>query len=240
MQGYSGFKKKKSKLGSTLTIVAVLHLIVAGGLVWLASTAVGREMLAIYKINVLNVPEPKPEPPVEAPKKEEAPKPKTEEKPPEPAPEVEAPPAQEAPTEVAALEPPSEPVMDAPIAPGPPLPSVTDMPPSGAIRLPSSGDPFAGGKAGRKYSGYADLVTSEIQKNYKQPSDLPADIRLAVLFQLRLDEEGRLLEYKLVNSSGNPRFDESALQALANIKQLRRPPQGMSKTLTVKFFPPSG
>jgi protein TonB len=43
-----------------------------------------------------------------------------------------------------------------------------------------------------------------------------------------------------MRSSGNPLFDESALRAISNIKQLRRPPQGMSKTLTVKFFPPTG
>lgn len=250
MQGYSGFKKKKSTLGSTLTIVAVLHVVVAGGLVWLASTTVGREMLAVYKINVLNLPVPKPEPPPEAPQAE-PPKPKPEPKPeqkveekaaPETAPEVEAPSEQEAaPTEVASIEAPAaEPVLDTPIDAGPPLPTVTDMPASGPIRLPGSGNPFAGGKAGRKFSGYTDLITSEIQKHYKQPGDLPGDLRLAVLFQLRLDEEGRLLEFKLVNSSGDARFDESALRAISNVKQLRPPPRGMSKTLTVKFFPPSG
>lgn len=271
MQGYSGFKKKKSALGSTLTIVALLHIVAGGGLIWLASTAKGREMLAVYKINILNLPLPARKAPpetVEAKPAEPAPSP-AEEEPAEVPPlapeeiEAEVPPPEPDPAEVASAEFPVEeasadasvdvaslePLAEAPemegsggegVGPGPA--EIAGLP-GGPIRLPGSGNPFVsggGGGRGRRFSGYADLVTSEIQKYYKQPSDLPIGIRLAVLFQLRLDEEGRLLEYKLTRSSGNPRFDESALQALSTIKQLRPPPQGMSKTLTVKFFPPSG
>jgi TonB family protein len=250
MQGYSGFKKKKSALGSTLMIVAALHLVAAGGVIWLASTQTGRQILAVYKINVLNLPLPKPEPPPEAPKMKppepEPPPPQEEapaEKAPEPAPEMEAeapPPEAPMPAEMAAVESPTSDaaMVEEPVDSGP-LPTVTEIP-NGPVRLPGSGNPFAGGKGGKRFSGYTDIVTSEIQKYYKQPTDLPGDLRLAVLLQLRLDEEGRLIEYKLMRSSGNPLFDESAIRALSNIKQLRRPPQGMSKTLTVKFFPPTG
>lgn len=250
MQGYSGFKrKKKSALGSTLMIVAALHLVAAGGVIWLAATQTGRKILAVYKINVMNLPLPKPEPPPETPKvKPPEPPPSQEEAPakgPEPEPpasEMEAtpPPETPPPAEMAAVESPATEaaVVEEPVDAGP-QPTVTEMP-SAPVRLPSSGNPFAGGKAGKRFSGYTDIVTSEIQKYYKQPADLPGDLRLAVLLQLRLDEEGRLVEYKLMRSSGNSLFDESAIRALSNIRQLRRPPQGMSKTLTVKFFPPTG
>jgi len=251
VQGYGGFKKKKkSALGSTLMIVLAVHVIAGAGLFWLASTQKGREILAVYKINVMNLPLPKMEPKAEPPKpKAPEPPPPPEEAPAEeaapepPAPEIgtDAPAAEEAPpTEMAAAESPASdgPMREEPVDPGP-MPSVTEIP-SGPVRLPASGNPFAGGKGGKRYSGYTAIVTSEIQKHYKQPADLPTDLRLAVLLQLRLDEEGRLIEYKLVRSSGNPLFDESAIRALSNIKHLRRPPQGMSKTLTVKFFPPTG
>jgi protein TonB len=219
MSGYVGFKKKKSKIWTTLSIVAALHLCLAGGLVWLASTAVGQEFLTYYKINIRNVKEPeppKPKAPEPEPPKPEPPKP---EEAPLPAPEPEA-----------APPPPVEQVESAP----PPAPS--EAAPQG-VQLPSMGNPFAGGQ-GKKYSGYIDLVTTEIQRLYHQPSDLSNSITLSVMFQLRIDEEGKLLGYQLLGSSGNDKFDQSALQAISKLKQLRPPPTGMSRTIIVKFIPP--
>ena len=219
MPGYVGFKKKKNKIGTTLMIVAVLHLIVGGGLVWLASTSVGQEFLAYYKINIRNVKEPEP------------PKPKA----PEPEPPKPEPPEQEAPAPEPEAPPPP-PVEQAESAP-PPAPT---QPAPQAVELPAFGNPFATGTGqGRKYSGYIDLVTSEIQRLYHQPSDLSDDISLSVMFKLHIDDEGKLLGYQLLGSSGNEKFDQSALQAIAKLKQLRPPPMGMSRTLIVKFIPPS-
>lgn len=217
MSGYVGFKKKKSKIGTTLMIVAALHLLLAGGLVWLASTAVGQEFLAYYKINIRNVKEPeppKPKPPEPEPPKPEPPEPEP------PAPEPEAP-----------APPPVEAVESAP----PPAPSEPAPQP---VQLPSIGNPFAGGGQGKKYSGYIDLVTTEIQRLYQQPSDLSNSISLSVMFQLHIDDGGKLLGYQLVGSSGNDKFDQSALQAIAKLKQLRPPPTGMSRIIIVKFIPP--
>jgi protein TonB len=59
-----------------------------------------------------------------------------------------------------------------------------------------------------------------------------------VLCQLVLDEEGHVLTYQLLNSSGNAIFDRSAQQALSRLRQVRPPPEGMSRTIVVKFFPP--
>jgi protein TonB len=215
MPGYAGFKKKKSKMGTTLMIVAGFHLVLAGGLVWLATTSLGQELLAYYKINIRNVKEP--EPPKPKPPEPEPPKPE----PPEPTPpEPEAPPP---------------PVEEAKSAPPPP-----SAEPAAPVQLPGFGDPFASGTGGRgKYSGYIDLVTSEIQRLYKQPPDLAENISLSVILQLQVDEEGKLLSYQLVNSSGNPKFDQSALQAISELKKLRPPPSGMSKKIVVKFIPPS-
>jgi protein TonB len=213
MPGYVGFQKKKNKVATTLMIVAGLHLALAGGLVWLASTSLGQELLAYYKINIRNIKEP--EPPKPKPPEAEPPKP---EPPPPPPPEPEAP----------------QPV-EANVPPPPPAEAAPQ-----AVQLPEFGNPFAGaGGKGKKFSGYIDLVTSEIQRLYKQPSDLPESLSLSVVFQLEVDEEGKLLSYQLVNSSGNPKFDQSALQAISELKKLRPPPSGMSKEIVVKFIPPS-
>ena len=63
-------------------------------------------------------------------------------------------------------------------------------------------------------------------------------LEYAVLCQLVLDEEGYVLSYKLLNSSGSEVFDRSAQQALSRLRQVRPPPEGMSRTVVVKFFPP--
>jgi protein TonB len=221
MQGYVALKKKKSKLGKTLTIVAMIHLIVGGGMVWLASTNTGRELMTVYKLSLKNIYEPPPPPPeIKAPEPEP---------PPPPPPEVEE------------VKPP-EPVQEAAASEPPPVANETPaqiLPPTGEspqVKLPGFGNPFgAGGKKG-KFAGYADLVTVEIQRLYKQPADLPDDSNLAVQFQIVLNEEGSVLKYKLIRSSGNEKFDQSALQAVGRLQHLRPPPEGMSHTLVVKFF----
>jgi len=222
MPEYVGFKKKKSRLGTTLLIVAGLHVAGAGGLVWLASTSLGQEFLEIYKVKIRGVQEKKPEP-----AKPPAPEPPKPEAPPPPAPEA-------LPPQVEAPAPQEEAVAAAPVSPEP-APDSANEP----VRLPGFGNPFASaGAPGRKFSGYIDLLTSELQRLYHQPPDLADHIALAALFQLQIDDQGRLLNYKLMGSSGNKEFDQSALQAIAQLKQVRPPPPGMSHEIVVKFIPP--
>lgn len=211
MPAYGGFQKKKTPLGTTLAIVAAVHIAAAAGLIWLSQTQMGRELMDVYKIKLAAFKEKPPEPP--PPPEPEPPPPEPEAAPPEPAPvEVVAPP---------------EPVLAPPVqAPRP-------------VSLPAFGNPFGGSGKRGKFAGYVDIVTAEIQRRYVQPPDLPEDMSYAVLCQLLLDEEGQILSYKLVNSSGNDLFDRSALQALASVERLRPPPQDMSRTITVKFYPPT-
>jgi len=211
MPEYGGFKKKKNPLGTTLAIVAAIHLVAAAGLIWLASTQAGRELLEVYKIKLAAFKEKPPEPP----------KPPEPEPPPPPKPEVAPEPAPPEPVEVAKI----------------PEPNRIEAPKP--VSLPGFGNPFGGsGKRGR-FAGYVDIVTAEIQKRYVQPPDLPDDLEYAVLCQLLVDDEGRVLSYKLINSSGSESFDRSAIKALAAVERLRPPPQDMSRTIVVKFYPPS-
>jgi protein TonB len=56
---------------------------------------------------------------------------------------------------------------------------------------------------------------------------------------LVLDQEGRVLQYRLLTSSGSLLFDQSAIDALSKVTQVRPPPEGMDRTVVVKFFPPA-
>src|SRR6185436_1837445 len=98
MTGYKGFEEKKSKLGTTLLIVGIIHLGIGAGLYWVSQTDWGQNLIKVYKLNAFKKeepppppePEPEPEPPKPEPKPQEAP----------PPPQAEAPPpkAADAPT----------------------------------------------------------------------------------------------------------------------------------------------
>ncbi|MGA6828444.1 TonB family protein [Nitrospira sp. NS4] len=214
MAGYKGFEKKKSKLGTTLMIVGLVHLGIGGGLYWVAQTQWGQDLIKVYKLNAFKKEEPPPPP----------------EKEPEPEPEPEPPKPEPKPQEV----PPPPPPPQSAEAPLPP--KASDAP---AGPPPVSSDPFAIGKSRGRFAGYADIVTASIQAKYQQPPSLPEELEYAVLCELVIDDQGRVLQYRLVNSSGSLLFDQSALEALAKVTEVRPPPPGMDHTIVVKFFPPT-
>lgn len=199
-------------MGLTLAIVGIIHLVAAGGLYWLSQTQLGQELLRVYKLNMTQQKE---EPPPE----------------PEPEPEPEAPPETPPPPKTEA---PPPPVVEAP--PPEPVSAANRPPPPPSA---DTGNLFAIGKSRGKFAGYADIVTSMIQEHYREPEDLPKGLPYAVLCQLVLDDEGHVLAFKLLTSSGNPLFDQSAVEALGKVTKLRPPPDDMDKTLVVKFYPPT-
>jgi protein TonB len=209
MPGYTGFQKKKNKLGTTLIIVALVHVALGAGLYWLSQTQFGQNLIKVYKLTVLQKEEKPPPPP------EKEPEPEPEPPPPPPKPEAPPPPP---PPQVASVPP----------------PPAAERPAS----APVDTTPFAIGKGRGQFSGYKDILTAAIQQNYQQPPMLPEDLDYAVLCELVLDAEGHVLQYRLVTSSGSLLFDRSALEALSKLSQVRPPPPGMDPTVVVKFFPP--
>jgi len=211
MAGYKGFEKKKSKLGTTLLIVGLVHVGIGGGLYWVAQTQWGQDLIKVYKLNAFKKEEPPPPP----------------EKEPEPEPEPEAPKPEPKPQEAPPPPPPQQ-------AEAPPPPKASDAPGP----PPVSTDPFAIGKGRGRFAGYTDILTASIQAKYQQPPSLADDLEYAVMCELVIDEQGRVLQYRLINSSGSLLFDQSALDALSKVTQVRPPPEGMDRTIVVKFFPP--
>jgi len=221
MPGYTGYQSNKGGWsGPGIAAVVLVHVVGAYGLYQLSETEFIRDLIKVTKL--IAVPEqlkpPEPPPPEEKPEPE-----------PEPLPEIpkeSAPPVVEAPPDM--VEPPSsEPQSPEPAQEG-------EAAESGAV----TDAPFAIGKKGDGFSGYEGLLTASIQAVYQQPPDLPPNVEYAVLCQLELDEEGYVLGYKLMGTSGHPAFDRSAQMALSRLRQVRPPPAGVSRTIVVKFFPP--
>lgn len=220
MAGYIGYHTSRSSWSvTTIFGVVVVHLIFALGVYRISRTEYIQNLIKVSKILTVQEPVRKPVEPPEIP-------PPPESKPdPIPEPILEPPPVTK--------ELPPEPVS---------MPEETPPAPfSGEERAdlkPVDASPVAIGKPRHQHALYEDLLAGSIQAVYQQPSELPDNLEYAVLCQIEMDEEGYILAYKLVSSSGNAIFDRSAQQALSRLRQVRPPPIGMSRTVVVKFFPP--
>jgi len=202
-----------------VTAVVVVHIVFVAGLYKLSQTEYFQDLIKVSKLTTVQEPvkPPDPLPSEKEPEPESKPEPK-----PEPPPIV-----KELPPEPALPQAPVEDQAPAPASVGDGL----DAPKAGSTS-------FAIGKGRSRFALYEDLLMGAIQAVYKQPPDLSDAIEYAVLCQVVLDDEGYVLSYKLLNSSGSEVFDRSAQQALARLRQVRPPPEGMSRTVVVKFFPP--
>jgi len=224
MPGYTGFhtNAKRSWNATTIAAVVVVHVVFIASAYQLSQTEYIQNLIKVSKLVTVREPvKPSDKPP--PPEKEPEPKPEPElERKPEPPAIVK--------------EPIPDPVVqEAPVEEPPPAQSSvgdqSDPAPVGAMS-------FAIGKGRSRFALYEDLLMGAIQSAYRQPPELPDSLEYAVLCQLVVDEQGYVLAYQLLNSSGNAVFDRSAQQALSRLRQVRPPPEGMSRTIVVKFYPP--
>ena len=222
MPGYSGYhtNAKSSWNPATIAVVVAVHVVFGVGVYRLSQTEYIQNLIKVSKL--VTVPEPV-KPPDQPPPPEKEPEPK-----PEPPPKPDPPPVvKELPPNPVALP---APVEDTPTPPD----SVGDQ----SEPAPVGATPFTIGKGRSKFALYEDLLMGAIQAAYRQPPELPDSLQYAVLCQVVVDEEGHVIEYQLLNSSGSAVFDRSAQQALSRVRKVRPPPEGMSRTIVVKFFPP--
>src|SRR5262245_16813174 len=221
MPGYTGYhtNKKSSWSPTTITAVVFVHMVFIAGLYWFSQTEYVQDLIKVSKLTTVQEPVRPPDPPpsVKEPEPEAKPEPK-----PDPPPVVKD-------------------LLPEPAVPQAPMERQPSTPASVGDGLDSGQvgpAPFVIGKGRSRFALYEDLLMGAIQAVYKQPADLSDTLEYAVLCQLVLDEEGYVLSYKLLNSSGSEVFDRSAQQALSRLRQVRPPPEGMSRTVVVKFYPP--
>ena len=82
---------------------------------------------------------------------------------------------------------------------------------------------------------YKSVVEHSLRSRWNRPDDMDDD-KFVVNAELTLDPTGKLLNYHLVDSSGNARWDNSVKNALAATKAIgQRPPKGFPGTFSVKF-----
>ena len=95
-----------------------------------------------------------------------------------------------------------------------------------------------GGHVGGTGSGlsevYALIVGAAIKKHWRYPS-FSGEANLLASVEVSLDGDGKILSSKVVESSGNPEFDNSALRAIKETEYVERPRTDRDRTLRINF-----
>ena len=95
-----------------------------------------------------------------------------------------------------------------------------------------------GGHVGGSGSGlsevYALIVGAAIKKHWRYPSFAGESNRLASI-EIILDADGNILSAKVIDSSGNPEFDNSALRAIKETEHVERPRTERDRILRINF-----
>lgn len=205
-------RKKSNSSKVNLIISAVFHSILIGLIFYFAAKE-GLLGKKFQKIAVQMVKEKKPEPPKQKPE--------------EPKPEQ---PKQEAKANI-----PQPKVVTA--APPPPAAVAAEAAPA-AVALPSFAfdDGAIQVKALDQMSAYKDLIEHTLHSYWNRPED-ESDDNYSAKVQLTIDpKSGYVEDSQWVSGSGDPRWDQTVKEAVAQLKTIgKQPPKNFPSTFVVRF-----
>ncbi|WP_155313541.1 energy transducer TonB [Desulfosarcina ovata] len=90
----------------------------------------------------------------------------------------------------------------------------------------------------RRYAWYTRMVQDELSKRMKRHMEENGGIPdgdLKTMIQIRLDEYGKIVDYRLTRSSGNSKMDDAVVSALKLATIDEPPPRGMPRTIKLKI-----
>lgn len=90
-----------------------------------------------------------------------------------------------------------------------------------------------------KYNSYAELIAHELEKRKSRFNldSAPDDVKVTIVFEVDLDETGKLKSYKVVKNSGIKYFDKIATKILTASNSFPNPPAEI-KTMGLRFSIP--
>jgi TonB family protein len=71
------------------------------------------------------------------------------------------------------------------------------------------------------------MLHDRFYSEWVQPTSVVHSARLSVLLRIRIQKDGRISEYSIAKSSGNPVVDDSVKAAAARVKQVDPLPSGL-------------
>jgi colicin import membrane protein len=70
---------------------------------------------------------------------------------------------------------------------------------------------------------FVNKLRDEIRSNWRIPENIPIDGSLRTVIDFKIDESGRVYDVRVVESSGNPQFDDFCVKAIYRASPLRTP-----------------
>lgn len=89
-----------------------------------------------------------------------------------------------------------------------------------------------------KFSGYAQIVQTEVKKKVMKRLDEQGGIpkgKLQAVIRVSMDGDGVIIDYRIIGSSGNNRMDDAVVHALRSLRISESPPDGMPRTMDIKI-----
>ena len=83
----------------------------------------------------------------------------------------------------------------------------------------------AGGAA--EFGWYGNMLHDRFYSEWVQPNSVVHSAKLSVLLRIRIQKDGRISDYSVAKSSGNPVVDDSVTAAAARVKQVDPLPSGL-------------
>jgi TonB family protein len=90
-----------------------------------------------------------------------------------------------------------------------------------------SGGKGSGAGGASDVGWYGNMLHDRFYSEWVQPTSVVHSARLSVLLRIRIQKDGRISEYSIAKSSGNPVVDDSVSAAAARVKQVDPLPSGL-------------
>lgn len=99
------------------------------------------------------------------------------------------------------------------------------------------GDPMGDAEQAAEGERYLALVQRRLRDHYLLPSTIPESerIRLSAIVRIHIEKSGRIARYDIEKSSGNPQFDAALEAAVTKASPLPPPPEHLLRTFGEGF-----
>jgi TonB family protein len=90
-----------------------------------------------------------------------------------------------------------------------------------------SGGKGSGEGGASEFGWYGNMLHDRFYSEWVQPTSVVHSAKISVLLRIRIQKDGRISEYSIAKSSGNPIVDDSVTAAAARVKQVDPLPSGL-------------
>ncbi|RJP81430.1 MAG: TonB C-terminal domain-containing protein [Desulfobacteraceae bacterium] len=106
------------------------------------------------------------------------------------------------------------------------------------LKAKKGGRSLIGGEQSQRFAWYTAMVQKEInqkvQDYFDENGGIPEGNRNTYV-KIVVDDEGRIIQYDILRSSGNKRMDDAVIGALASVDIREMPPMDMPRVLKFKI-----